>query len=200
MLTLPSRKQLALVVHDVQNDGVKPGGRFVEAFNKPADLTEYVRNNVQLLEGARRFGLPVFFTGHFLREDYLDAARRAPSPRIGALKAGTWGPEIIDELKPAPGEFLIRKGGGYSAFTGTAMDKWLRRLGVTTLIIAGGGAHVGLESTVRDAVDRDFDVVVASDACRDEPSHHQASMLNMTWFAEIATTAEVLLALEQAPS
>ena len=67
-----------------------------------------------------------------------------------------------------------------SAFTGTPFEKWLRRLGVTQLVIAGGATHSGVESTVRDARDRDFHGVVVSDACRSgSVEHHNASIFNM---------------------
>ena len=72
---------------------------------------------------------------------------------------------MIDELKPLPSEWKIRKGGGFSAFTGIGLEKWLRRLGVTTLIVGGAGTGAGVSSTVYGARERDFNVVVASDAC-----------------------------------
>lgn len=199
MITLPSRKQIALIVHDMQNDYITPGGKFVEVHGVPPGTAEVIANHVRLLARARHYKMPVFGTGHFLRDDYTDVVHRALSPKYGALKAGTWGAEIIDELKPSPGEYLIRKGAGYSAFVGTPLEKLLRRLSVTTIIIGGISCFVGVESTVRDACDRDFDVVVASDACNDDPLHLQASLLNMAHFAQIATTSEVLAALDHAP-
>ena len=199
MVSLLSRRQLALIVHDMQNDSLKPGGRVATTSGLAPGIQELLANNVQLLEAARRHHLPVFFTGHFLREDYRDAAHSGRVAQLGANKAGTWGAEIIDELKPAPGETVIHKGGGYSAFTGTALEKWLRRLGVDTMIIAGIATHSGVEATVRAACDLDFNSVVVSDACKAKPDHHQASLLNMAVFAEVATTTEVIEALDKAP-
>ena len=126
MLELPARETLAYVCHDMQNDYLKEGGRTPEAGRNPRG-PQLIENHVRLLSAARAAGLPVFFTGHFLREDYLDAARHGRARSLGSLRDGTWGAEIIDELAPLPGEFLIRKGGGMSAFTGTALDKWLMR-------------------------------------------------------------------------
>ena len=131
MLELPARETLACICHDMQNDYLKEGGRTPEAGRDPA-VPQLIENHVRLLSAARAAGLPVFFTGHFLREDYLDAARHGRARSLGSLRDGTWGAEVIDELAPQPGEFLIRKGGGMSAFTGTALEKWLRRLGVST--------------------------------------------------------------------
>ncbi len=202
MIDLPSAKQIALVVHDMANDALKPGGKYPAAENAPKDqaVQQFIANNVRLLEAARSRGMAVFHTGHYLRDDYLDVAPGGNSARFGALKADTWGSEPIEELKPATGEWRIRKGGGYSAFTGTPLDKWLRRLGITTLIIGGAGTHAGIEATVRDMRELDYLAVIASDACSGVGTdHHAASMLTLT-FAQIAATQEVVEAIRKAAS
>jgi nicotinamidase-related amidase len=200
-ISLPSVKRIALIVHDMSNDGLKPGGKYphAEAASKDPAIQAYVQNNVRLLEAARKRGLPVFYTGHYLRADYKDAVPGANSAKVGALQANTWGAEPIEELGPLPNDWRIRKGGGYSAFTGTPLDKWLRRLGVTTLIIGGAGTSAGVEATVRDMREYDYGAVIATDAVSGAGSeHHAASMLTMT-FAQRGTTAEVVEALEAAP-
>ncbi|MXW29450.1 MAG: cysteine hydrolase [Chloroflexi bacterium] len=194
MLELPARETLAYVCHDMQNDYLKEGGRTPEAGRNP-HTPQLIENHVRLLTAARAVGLPVFFTGHFLREDYLDAARHGRARSLGSLRDGTWGAEVIDELAPLPGEFLIRKGGGMSAFTGTALEKWLRRLGVSTLIVAGIATQAGVESTVRDARERDYDSIVVGDACDGRSENHEASLLNMGTFAQVVSTEEVVAAL-----
>ena len=195
-------KELALILHDMHNDNLKPEGKNPNAgkiANEPTTI-EFISNNVRLLNAARERGLPVFHTGHYLRPDYLDVAPNGSSQRYGTLQDGTWGAEPIDELKPLPGEWVIRKGGGYSAFTGTPLEKWLRRLGVTTVIIGGAGTHAGVEATIRDTRELDFSCIVASDACSGVGTeHHTASMLILT-FAQIGTTQEVVEAIRQAPA
>jgi nicotinamidase-related amidase len=155
---------------------------------------------VRLLESARKRGIAVFHTGHYLRPDYKDVAPAGISARVGALQADTWGAEPIDELAPMAGEWRIRKGGGYSAFTGTPLDKWLRRLGITTVIIAGAGTHAGVEATIRDLREYDYHAVVASDACSGAGTEHHQATMRTVGFAHIGTTEEVLRALEKAPA
>ncbi|MPZ50318.1 MAG: isochorismatase family protein [Dehalococcoidia bacterium] len=201
MITLPNVKEIALIVHDMSNDALKPGGKYpnAEAASKDPAVQEYVQNNVKLLQAARARGITVFHTGHYLRPDYQDVAPNGNSARVGALQADTWGAEPIEELAPLPGEWRVRKGGGYSAFTGSPLDKWLHRLGITTLIIGGAGTHAGVEATVRDMREYDYHAVIASDACSGAGAeHHAASMLTLT-FAQRGTTQEVLDALDKAP-
>ncbi|MEX2599480.1 MAG: isochorismatase family cysteine hydrolase [Dehalococcoidia bacterium] len=190
MVTLPPFKELALIVHDMTKN---PN----EADDKPDPAKEaLIANHVRLLEVARKVGLPVFYTGHALRPDYKDMVMHGTSYKRGAYMAGTRGAEYLDELKPEPEDWIIKKGGGMSAFTGTPFEKWLRRLGVTTMIIGGVATHAGVESTVRDARDRDFDSIVAADACAGgTPANHEASLLNMRTWAQVVSTQEIVDAL-----
>ena len=195
MIDLVPSINLAYFVHDVANDSHKVGGAYPNAGKTPG-TDEYIANHVRLLTAARANSLHVFFTGHFLRADYRDAVMFGNSPRYGALKDGTWGAQVIDDLAPLPNEWTIRKGGGMSAFTGTPLAQWLHRLGVNQLIVAGGATHAGVESTVRSARDLDFRTVVVSDACRaGDEGHHEASLFNMSTFAQIGTTDEVIEAM-----
>ena len=195
MIELPEVKQLALIVHDMSNDALKSGGRYPGAGEAPG-TAELIANNVLLLDAARRRGIAIFHTGHFLRDDAKDAPLGGRSARLAVLRDGSWGAEPIDELKPAPGEWLVRKGGGFSAFTGTALEKWLRRLGVTTVIIGGAGTGAGVSSTAYACRERDFSTVVVADACNGAGTeHHTAAMLNLASFAQVGTTAEVIEAL-----
>ena len=198
MITLPRVSELAVIVHDMSNEALKPGGKYPNAGQAPG-TADFIANNVTLLEASRNRGLAVFFTGHFLRADSTDAPLGGQSATIDVLKDGSWGAEIIDELAPAPGEWLIRKGGGFSAFTGTPLEKWLHRLGVTTVIIGGAGTGAGVASTVYATRERDFRCVVASDACNGlGTENHRAAMLNMSSFNQVGTTDEVVAALAQA--
>lgn len=200
MITLPSVKQLALIVHDMSNEGLKPGGKYPNASQTPG-TAEFIANNLRLLDTARKRGMPVFFTGHFLRPDAKDAPLGGRSETMDVLKDGSWGAQIIDELKPAPGEWIIRKGGGFSAFTGTPLEKWLHRLGATTVIVGGAGTPAGVASTIYATRERDFSCVVASDACSGAGSDsHKATMLNVSTFAQVGTTQEVVEAMENAPA
>ena len=187
---------LALVVHDMMNDGHKIGGKMPGAGTAPGSA-EYFANQRRLLLACRSHRIPVFYTGHFLRPDYKDAVRSTKYDRYSAYQDGTWGGSVIDELKPEPGDWIIRKGGGMSAFTGTPFEKWLRRLKVTHIIIVGGSTNSGVESTVRAARDLDFYTIVVSDGCRSSSQpHHDASLFNMAVFSQIGTVDEVIAAIE----
>lgn len=193
MIQLKDPQTLAYLVHDIQNDSHKEGGAYPNAGKTPGN-DQYLANHVALLTAARAAGALVVFTGHWLRQDYADVAGGGNSKRHGALKAGTWGAEIVDELAPRPDEWVIHKGGGYSAFTGTPLDKWLHRLGVTSIVVAGSGTAAGVAATLFAARDLDYATVVVSDACRGGAEVQDASMLVFGGFAQVGTTDEVVAA------
>jgi nicotinamidase-related amidase len=79
---------------------------------------------------------------------------------------GTWGWEIHDAVAPTTADVLLRK---YrrSAFVGTNLADLLHMLRVETIIVSGVAATGCVESTVRDAIERDFFVAVPADCIGD---------------------------------
>lgn len=75
---------------------------------------------------------------------------------------GEWGGEVVDELKPQKGDYLIYKR-RYSAFFGTDLDLTLRELGITELELAGVCTQICVLYTAADARMLQYGVTV----CRD---------------------------------
>jgi biuret amidohydrolase len=186
---------IALLAHDWQNFHL---GRTGSPPWHDDDATErLIANAVTLVSSARSASVPIVFTGHFLRDDGFDAVMYQEERYPGLLRASTPEADIIDELQVSAEDYLVRKGGGMSGFTGSFLDKTLRRLGTTSLIVFGGATHVGVDSTVRAATDLDYRCLVVDDACRDTMEHHRAALMNLQpWFARIISTAEAVEIIE----
>ena len=67
----------------------------------------------------------------------------------------TWNTDIVEELKPEPGDIVIYKT-RYSGFYGTDLDAVLKTRGIKSLVITGVSTGVCVESTLRDAMFRDY--------------------------------------------
>jgi ureidoacrylate peracid hydrolase len=96
----------------------------------------------------------------------------------------TWNTDIVPELTPQAGDDVIYKS-RFSGFFETDLDMRLRKLGVTHLIITGCTTSICVDSTVRDAMFRDYLAVLLAD-CMSEPlgnglprSNHDASLLSV---------------------
>jgi ureidoacrylate peracid hydrolase len=133
----------------------------------------------------------------------VGASIRAPSggeSRI--LIRDTWNTDILEELAPQPEDTVIYKT-RYSGFYKTELDAVLQRLGVKYLIVTGCSTSVCVESTVRDAMFRDYCCVLMAD-CMGEPvghqferSNHDASLLVIqALFGWVSRSDDLLRVLE----
>ena len=143
----------ALIVVDMQNDFVKEGGSLVVP-----DAEATIPNIKGLLDLARESEMRVVFT----QDTHNDGD---PEWEIWPehVREGSWGWEIVDELKPLEDELVIRKV-RYDAFYGTHLDHFLRLWGVNTLIICGTVANICVHYTAASAALRWYDVIIPRDA------------------------------------
>ena len=120
------------------------------------------------------------------------------------LVRDTWNTDIVPELKPQTGDVVIYKT-RFSGIYRTDLDNILKRLGSRHLIITGCTTSVCVDSTIRDAMFRDYQPVLLAD-CTAEPigyglarSNHEASLLtvqvNLGW---VSTSPEFITALGDA--
>jgi nicotinamidase-related amidase len=145
-------KTTALLIVDMQNDFVKEGGKLVVPTAK--DTVPAIR---QLLDLARQHGMFVAYT----QDSHLPNDPEFPIWGEHCL-IGTWGWEIVDELKPQPNELVVQKR-RYDGFYGTTLEHDLRVAGVDTLIVTGTVANICVLHTAGSAALRWFKVIVPKD-------------------------------------
>ncbi|WP_069807834.1 cysteine hydrolase family protein [Vulcanisaeta thermophila] len=143
----------AVVVVDMQNDFVRPNGKL---YVPTAEAT--IPAIKRLIEKARDANVPVIYTQdwHFKND---------PEFRIWGEHCvmGTWGAEIVDELKPLPNDIVIRKR-RYDAFFGTDLDYVLRHVvKADTLVITGTVANICVLHTAGSAALNWYNVVIPID-------------------------------------
>jgi nicotinamidase-related amidase len=107
--------------------------------------------------------------------------------------------EFRTELKLGNGDIPITKR-GWNAFYGTELDLELRRRKITGIVLAGISTSIGVESATRAANERGYELAIVTDAVTDtsEGAHLNSLEVIFTRIAELATTDEVLTALENA--
>jgi len=188
-----------LAIH-YQNDNCHARGRvrlgLAEADPRREGLIGAAR---RLFSAARAGGVPIVHVRYAWSRDYRDVAMNAPVYRqhaaLGAWKDGEWGGDFLDELRPAPGEFEITHA-RMSPFYASRLEEVLALLRPRRLIVAGVSTTFAVESTVRDASDRGYEVLVAADACATgDPVMHEASLNVMRMLATVATADEIAAAL-----
>jgi len=102
------------------------------------------------------------------------------------------GTAICGEVAPQPGDIIVRKT-RVGAFSTTDLDRQLRERAITTLLLAGVSTSGVVLSTVRDAADRDYQIVVLSDACADPQPEVHAFLIEHVFprQADVMTTADL---------
>ena len=107
---------------------------------------------------------------------------------------GTWGAEIIEELKPLEGDIVVKKQ-KHDGFIGTNLDIILRTLGAKYLFFVGAATNICVESTLRHAFSLDYFPVLVSDAVSQMGSNitQEATILNVQSTFGWVTNAEDLL-------
>ncbi|MFY9536015.1 MAG: isochorismatase family cysteine hydrolase [Bacillota bacterium] len=159
-----SRK--ALVVIDMLRDFLEPDGRlYIGPTSK--DVIEAVRQEV---EKARASGWPVVYICDSHSEDDSEF-EMFPSHCV----TGTPGADVVDELKPRPGDKIIPKR-RYSGFFQTDLDLTLRELGVDEIVLVGVCTNICCLYTAADARNLNYKVTAVRDAMSsfDEAAHEYA--------------------------
>ena len=144
--------ETSLIIVDMQNDFADERGSLYVP-----DTRKTIKPIKSLLQKSRKSGVTVIYTQDWHRED-------DPEFRIWGRHAvaGSWGAEIIEELKPLEGEIIIKKE-RYDGFYQTNLEKVLREKKIKNLIITGTVANICVLHTAGSAALRGFKVVVPVD-------------------------------------
>jgi nicotinamidase-related amidase len=144
---------------------------------------------------AHEAQLPVVIVRVAFRTGYPDVAmsNKGLSGLIGTgmLVDATGDADLHPRVKVGPEDLVVTKR-RVSAFAGSDLDVVLRARGVTTLVLAGIATGGVVLSTLRQASDTDFGLVVLRDCCLDaDPDIHRVLMDKVfTWQADVIDSAD----------
>ena len=218
----PSRT--AVIVVDMQNDFGSKGGMFDRAGIDISVIQRAVAPTARVLAVARKAAIKIIYLKMAFLPDLSDIGPPdSPNWRVhqqtmhvgttvqapnGAesriLIRDTWNTDIVDALRPAASDIVIYKS-RFSGFYGTDLDEILKRFGIRHLIVTGFTTSVCVESTIRDAMFRDYSPVLLED-CTAEPigdglsrSNYEASLLLLQiMLGSTSTSEQFILAIESA--
>jgi ureidoacrylate peracid hydrolase len=194
----------AVIVVDMENDFGSKGGMFDLAGIDISMIQKAVGPTAKVLAAARNANIKIVYLKMGFNPDLSDlgapdsvnrtrhlqimhVGKTVPAPDGSAsriLIRDNWGTEIIPPLKPQAGDVEMYKT-RFSGFYQTDLDNVLKKLGIRHLIFTGCTTSVCVDSTIRDAMFRDYQPVLLAD-CTGEPigyglprSNHEASLLTI---------------------
>lgn len=210
-------KHAAVVVIDMQNDFGSPGGMFDRAGVDITQIRATIAPTRHVIDTARQAEMPIVYLKMAFRPDLSDLGPEhaathqrhllmgvgesvaAPDgTRSRVLVRDTWNTDIVEELVPLPGDYMIYKH-RFSGFYHTDLEELLRSLEVRDIVFTGCTTSICVESTLRDAMFRDFRCLLLED-CTAEPiggatarTNHEASLLAIETLLGWVTTSGALL-------
>ena len=173
-----------LLVMDVQREIVARYG----------DDADYLARVGAAIAGARGAGVPVVYVRVAFRPGHPEISPRnkffAPFVSEDRMVEGP-ASEIHPAVSPAPGDIVVTKE-RVSAFTGSELDVVLRARDAGTLVLCGISTSGVVLSTLRQASDLDYELVVLADGCLDgDPEVHRVLIEKVfPPMAEVTTVAE----------
>jgi len=190
-------KRTAVVLIEYQNDFTSEGGTLHDAVKPVMNSTNMLANTLETVKKARELGATIVHAPITFTDDYHELN---PEP-YGILKGvvdsksfrkGSWGSEIVEELKPQPQDIVFQKRRP-DGFVGTDFDLMLRSNGIKTIIIGGVATEGGIEGTARSARNLGYDVVILKDGVgsRNKELHDMALKLMEQTFFEVTTASEI---------
>jgi nicotinamidase-related amidase len=175
------------------------------------DASGVIDRMAKMNRACRDAGIAVFYGQADHRPDGKDFARQVVARGHGGqpgqppirtsfghgVVAGTPGAEVIPEIAPQPGDYIIKKH-RWSTFFQTHLDLSLRTAGIDTIMIAGGSIEVGVASTAYSARDLDYNLVILGDVCTSRDPSVTEFFLDKVFpiFARVMTVDEAIATIE----
>jgi ureidoacrylate peracid hydrolase len=191
----PGRTALLLI--DMQKDFADPEGGLGQDGTDMTAPQAAVKQASRLADAARQAGVPCVFVRLITRpEDETQFLRewkhRRNSDDPPLCREGTPGAEFVGP-QPRGGELVFSKK-RYNAFIGTGLDAHLRGEGIDTLVVAGLTTECCIDSSVREAFERDYHVFVVEDAtaCY-EPGLHRAALKALGLNCALITASDAVV-------
>lgn len=177
----------ALVVIDVQNGFVSKGGSYDLLGMDTSNYRQVIPRIRELIELCRENSIPVFYTQAVRESSGIDLLTRThkilPKSREERIMKkpicvrGTWDADIVADVAPQPGDHVVIKRRD-SAFHDTEIKVWLSSLGIDTLIFSGIDTSICVETSLRDAFNLGYDVVLIADATISNNRKHYESTID----------------------
>jgi nicotinamidase-related amidase len=201
----PARTAVVLV--EYQNDFTTDGGALHGAVKDVMDETGMLENSRRLVEEARGAGATIIHAPISFAPGYRELGK--PEKVYGILKGvidsnafvkGSWGAEICDEMAPGEGDIIVEGKRGLDTFATTNLDFILRSRDVDTVVLGGFLTNCCVESTMRTAYEKGYDVITLTDCTAATSSEEQQAAVSQDYpmFSQPMTSDEVAGALQGA--
>lgn len=158
----------ALLIIDPQNDFLSEGGVVWDLVGETVQRNQVPERLKSLVDAARQAGVTVFYSPHYYDKEYsawknVNFIDQVMFDRK-MFETGGWGAEWHPDLVPDEDVVVCAPHKNLSGFHTSDVDIQLRKRGIDTVYLAGMSANLCVESHLRDAEERGYEVIVVNDA------------------------------------
>ena len=195
-------KTTALVLIEFQNDFTSEGGTLHGAVAEVMASSGTIEHAQQAAAAAHAAGATVVHSPISFQPGYYEITQHPYGILKGVVDStsfvkGTWGCEIDARMAPAEGDIVLEGKRGLDAFASTNLDFILRSKGIRTVVLAGFLTNCCVESTMRSAYERGFEVYTLTDAvgATSQEEHDNALRFDYPMFSKPINTDGFVAAL-----
>ena len=190
-------RSTAVVLIEFQNDFTSDGGALHGAVEGVMESTHMLENTKKLVEEARAAGATIIHAPIRFAEGYNEITDHPYGILAGvvdnkAFVKDSWGAEFVEDLAPQADDIVLEGKRGLDSFASTNIDFILRSKGIKTVALGGFLTNCCVESTMRSAYEKGFDVVTLTDcvAATSQEEHDNAIAYDYPMFSRPMTSAE----------
>ena len=164
-----------LVIVDMQNGFVSSDGSYHKLGMNIENYQKVIPKIKELINFCRNENIPIFYTEAIREPSGIDLLlnihnilprtreERLRNKNIPICVRDTWDAQTLDEIKPTEMDHIVLKRRD-SAFQDTELRMWLQSIHINTLIFCGIDTSICVESSLREAFNLGYDVILVSDA------------------------------------
>ena len=197
-------KKTALILIAIQNEFASPGGELYDSVRYELYRTDMVRKTANLADVARKTGAHVFHAPLILSEKGSNHS----NAKIGILKEyqdkalfinNTWNTEIINDHKPHDSDIIVKGINSLDAFSGSNLQELMQVKGIETVIIGGLLTNCSVESTMRTAYEKGYNVITLTDGtvCNSKHKHLAATEGTFKMFSTPMSCEQAAITLQE---
>jgi nicotinamidase-related amidase len=187
----------AVVLIEFQNDFTTPSGVLHDAVKGTMESTGMLANAHGVIDAARSAGAVIIHSPIQFAPGYNEITRHPYGILKGVVDTnafikGGWGAQIVDGLEPTDGDIVLEGKRGLDAFASTNLDFILRSKGIETVALSGFLTNCCVESTMRSAYERGYEVITLTDcvAATSQEEHDNAIRFDYPMFSKPMTGKE----------
>ncbi|MDX6519689.1 MAG: hypothetical protein QOF08_294 [Gaiellales bacterium] len=197
----------AVVLIEYQNDFTSEGGALHDAVKGVMGETGMMDNTSRVVDEARRAGATIVHAPISFAAGYGELG---PAEKVfgilkgvvdsGAFVKGSWGAEICDQMAPQEGDIVVEGKRGLDTFATTNIDFVLRSREISTVVLGGFLTNCCVESTMRTAYEKGYDVITLTDCTAATSAEEQTAAIAQDYpmFSQPMTSDQVVEVLQGA--